>query len=716
MHSALRMHSDPMRLSNLLKLTRCLLAITLFAVTCGECADASGQGSLSLAAAPDVIFADGKSTTVVTATVRSSSGGPVPDGTPVRFITTLGTLTPDSATTASGVARISLTSASSAGSATVTATAFGSSADGSSTGAAHVEFTADRESLFAQDARWIRMDCSQYLIYSADSKIAEAEGKHGSAHLEYKSLDITADSYQVDLLTETVLAHNAVLQRGRHVLRVAELRYDLTTGSGTAILAESGSQSTSSVTVTGYALETAPQPLDPSDSPLVSNPYRFVDLSDSKIIVSARAITADPGDQIQFRRATIYSDGKKVLSLAYHVMPMNTDQMFGQQLVGFGSQGIFVNVPYYYNVTPHSKGTIYLRNAGVNGTSLNNNGLASGNSFFGSNASAGGMALDLEQTYDFGKGGSGQFLVNGITRSEWGAQWTHAQRIDDATHSYFFVDYPAHRSLYASSNLTHQFSGYSLNFTASGSRDPGTDGNSATSTTISAYLQTNPHTFGHSGISYTTDLTVQSGRIIQDSPISGQTVTPIDTKGVDLRLFTNPLRPDKRTQITDSLTVGQVWGGTNNRIAPTVSASLGVIRTFRKTDSLSLNYTYRYDPLLSQVGTYSTALDPLQSLLRSSTQQRITATYFASLLPRLTVNFSGGYGLPLGDRSLFAYASYRVNNDWGVGLSTSFENYISNSYSDTEYSISRRFFGRDLVFYYSTKAKKLRFDFGGVNF
>ena len=37
-----------------------------------------------------------------------------------------------------------------------------------------------------------------------------------------------------------------------------------------------------------------------------------------------------------------------------------------------------------------------------------------------------------------------------------------------------------------------------------------------------------------------------------------------------------------------------------------------------------------------------------------------------------------------------------------------------DSYQDFEYSISRRVFGRDLVFYYSTKSKKVRFDFAGA--
>ena len=672
-------------------------------------AQAAGRASITLSSAPDIIYADSKSTTIITATVRDGGGNLVPNNTQVRFTTTLGTLTPDTAATTSGVARVSLTSSSAAGTATVTAVAFGATQDGSSAGSASVEFTEDRESLFAKDARWIRMDCPQYLIYSADTHVIEAQGKSGSAHLSYKALDLKANAIQVDLQTRTVLAHGATMQRGRHILRVAELRYDLNTNAGTAILAGAAQ----SVTVTGAALETAPQPLDPAGLPLQSNPYRFPDLSDSRVVVSARAITADPGDQIQFRRATIYSDGKKLLSVPYHVMPMNTDQLFGQQVLGFGSDGIFLNLPYYYNVTPHSKGTLYLRNAGVNGTNLGST-VSSGISFFGSRAARHGLALDLEQSYDVGRNGTGQFLVNGITRSEWGAQWTHTQRIDEATTGYMFVDYPSHRSLYASSNVSRQFNGFSLNVSASGSRDPGRDGFSASSYTLNTYLQTNPKPLGTSGISYTTALSMQQGSVTATSPDTGTVVTPISTRSVEARLFTAPLRLDKRTQLTDSLTVGQVWGGQSNRLAPTVNASLGLSRTFRRSDVLTLNYTYRYDPLLSQVGSYSAGLNPLEALLYSSTQQRLTATYQFVPLTRLNVAFSGGYGLPLNDRSLFGSATYRINNDWGIGLAGSYERYLTDSYQDLEYSVSRRLFGRDFVLYYSTKSKRIRFDFAGA--
>ncbi len=670
---------------------------------------AAGQASITLASAPDVIYADGRSSTVVTATVQDSGGHAAPDGTSVRFTTTLGTLTPDTASTTAGVARVSLTSVTTAGTARVTAAAFGSGLQGTSANAASVEFTADRESLFDKDARWIRIDCPHYLVYSADSHIIEAQGKNRSAHLDYKALDITADALQVDLETQTVLARNAVLQRGRHTLRVSEIRYDLLNGSGIGILADTAE----AVTVTGLTLEAVQQPADAAQLPLLSNPYRFVDLSASRVVVSARAITADPTSQIQFRRATIYSDGRKLLSVMYHVMPMNTDQIFGQQLVGVGSAGIFVNVPFYYNVTTHSRGTIYLRNSAVSGASLGST-LSSGQTFFGNQAARHGMALDLEQSYDVGRTGSGQLLISGITRSEWGAQWNHTQRLDDKTSSYFLVDYPQHRSLYAASNVSREFSGFSLNVNASGSRDPGNGGYSASSMTLNTYLQTTPKAIAHTPLNYTTDLGIQQGRLVENSPQTGQVVTPVSTTSAAVRLFTAPVRLDKRTQFTDSVSVGEAFGGARHSFAPTVAANLGLTRTFRKADFLSLNYSFSYDPLLSQLGTSSSGLNPLQALLQSTTQHRLTATYSASLAPRLSMSFSGSYGLPLNDRSLFSSASYRINQDWGIGLAASFEHYLTDSYQDVEYSVSRRVLGRDLTFYYSTRTKKINFDFAGI--
>ncbi len=691
----------------------CLLALLLSVGVNGP-SRASGRASLMLSAAPEVILADGKSTTTVTATVRDGNGNLAADGTTVRFTTSLGTLDKDAVTTSSGTARITLTSAAAPGMATISATSFLSATDGSSTGSAQIEFTNDRDAVYSTgDSRWVRVDCAQYLVYSADAKIVEAEGRHGTAHLEYKGLDITADALQLDLQSLLLLARNATLQRGLHVLKAAELRYDLSGGVGTAVLLADSDHAARGVQITGLGLQTGPLDETTAQGNMQSNLYRFADISDSHVIVSARALSAAPGDRVQFQRASIYSDGKKIVSLPFQVMPIGTEQLFGQQLVGFGSQGFFLNVPFYYHVSPRSTGTLFLRNSAAAGADSNGFGLSA--PAFSPNGTRPGLALDLDHTYSLGKGGSGDLSVTGLTRSEWGAHWNHTQRLDDVTNSYLFVDYPAHRSLYASSSISRQFSGFSLNLAANGSRDPGFLGYSSSNATASAYLQTTPRELGQSGINVAADLTAQQGQLVQTTPTTGRQVIPISTHGLDFRFFTAPLHPDHHTNLTDGVTVGQSWNASGQH-SLTVLGTMGLTRTMSGHGNLNLNYTYRYDPLLSQLSAAPSPSNPLGSLYRSASQQRLSLNYSVAPRPRLSVSVTGSYGLPLSDSNLFALMSYRVNTNWALAVGSSWDRYASARYQETDLSVSRRILGRDLILTYSTQTKKVGFDIGSAGF
>ena len=86
-----------------------------------------GVGSITLAASPTSIPADGSSSSAITATVNDSSGNPVPSGTIITFSTTLGTLSSTSVTTtdASGTVTVSLVASTTAGTATVVCSSSG---------------------------------------------------------------------------------------------------------------------------------------------------------------------------------------------------------------------------------------------------------------------------------------------------------------------------------------------------------------------------------------------------------------------------------------------------------------------------------------------------------------------------------------------------------------------------------------------------------------
>jgi len=84
-----------------------------------------GAGQLTLVAADQSIVADGVSKTTITATVRNTRGNPLPDGTLVRFQTSLGLIAPAEVALAAGQAEATLLSAATPGTAAVTAAAKG---------------------------------------------------------------------------------------------------------------------------------------------------------------------------------------------------------------------------------------------------------------------------------------------------------------------------------------------------------------------------------------------------------------------------------------------------------------------------------------------------------------------------------------------------------------------------------------------------------------
>ena len=690
------------------------------AALCVHTAYAGGRTNISLTANPSVIIADGKSTTTIAMTIRGGNGELVPDGTEVHLIASQGILDKETVTTVSGVARAILTSSSTEATATITATCVLGGDAGAGNANLPVEFTSDRTLASSTgDSRWIRIDCPEYLIYSADGKIVEADGKHGSAHLRYHGVTIDADALQLDLQTLQLLARNAVMKQGKRTLSAAQLKFDLTAMSGKAVVSGDAVRGPHEVTVSGVGFDTKDVAADPQGATFLDSfdstggtdaqdEYRFLDLSQSRVVITARALAVDQGNQVQFRRASIYSDGKKVLSTPFHVMPLTTDQLFGEQIVGYGTQGLFLNVPYYYSVSPTSTGTLYLRNSAIAGASLQSNAPT----FSEASGSRPGVSLDLLQTYSLGSGGQGALTMNSLTRSDWGAHWNHTQQIDSATNSNFYVDFPSHRSLFGASNVSHRFRDFSLNFNASANRDPGQDGYSSSGTSLNTYLQTNPHELGGSGINYVTSAGWQSGQSAFTIATGVKTVQNLDTESLDMRFYTAPIQLGKGAALSNSLTVGQAWARGGAGSAPTVLGTLGLNHPMPMHGRLNINYTYRYDPLLSHYS--DSTLAGLYN--QAASQHRMNIGYSALPSKKLAMSLMTNLGWPQSNTNVFSNFTYKYNDDWQLGLSTFYSKYFTRSYNASELSLTRRILGRSLIFTYSTDTRKVRFDFGAGTF
>jgi len=687
------------------------MIVVLCVVFVSGIAHAAGEGSLQLSATPDVILSDGKSTTIVSAFVRDLSGNPVADGSSVQFTTTLGQLSSASAQTAHGVARVTLTSSSTPGDATINVTAFGS-ASGASTGQLKVTFTDNPDAVYTTgQSGWVHISCPEYLVYSADHKIIEADGAHGSVHFQYRTLYITADSLQIDLQSQSFLVHNAKVSRGTHTFHTDEMRYDLTTSGGVAVCDRADGHGKESDTVTGYALQRSTETVTLAEQDVQVNQYRFVDISDSQVVISARAIAINPGVQLQFTRATIYNGGKKVVSLPYHIMPLESNELFGQQVLGFGSQGFFVNIPIYYHVAPGSIGTLYIRNAAVAGASSVS---ATGEGIPQIPNSESGLELDLEHSYSLGRQGSGTFFLDGLTRGDWGAHWDHTQRFGPLTNTYFYLDTPDHKSLFGSSNVTHQFNGFSANFSVNASQDPGELGYSSSSTSVNAYLQTTVRKIAKSGINYSTTLSAQNGETSVSSSGLGTEKSTSATYDLDTRFATNPLIFGKQTSVNDSVTFGESMDRLDDATSPTINATLGMVSTRPKVGSLMLNYSYVYNPFVNAGVNVSSAISALESLYTSPSQHQLNLNYTAVQKRGFTYGLTTSYTYPENASNASANIFYHLKNTWGLGLSENYAHILFNTYKDTEFSVSRRFLGRDIVVSYSSFTGHFSFNLGST--
>ncbi len=98
-----------------------ILGGIIAALALGGGGGGGGQAQLTLTAADTRIPADGTSTTTITVTAADRKGNPLPDGKIVKFRSSLGLIAPGQVPLASGQAQATLTSATTEGTATVTA-------------------------------------------------------------------------------------------------------------------------------------------------------------------------------------------------------------------------------------------------------------------------------------------------------------------------------------------------------------------------------------------------------------------------------------------------------------------------------------------------------------------------------------------------------------------------------------------------------------------
>jgi hypothetical protein len=640
----------------------CFIAACLFYLV--ALAAAGPQGSLRLTAYPDAVVADGNGIVTISAEVRGRDGKPVPDGTQVAFNTTLGTFRLGVVGTEGGVARTELIASQLPGVAVITASALG------------LGLVDERQVLFAKDnaelqasTDYLDVGGADYLAYAVDLRVIGASGRPRKAVVHYRFITIEADDLQVNTDRLVVKARNALFRYGPVEREYDELYYALSSGQGQAVAQRDGQWQV-------FNLRGAQE--EPVKEGVSPDRFQFADLSLTELLIKASYIWLYPNEKVQFRQAEFYVGEVKAFSLAlysYNVWGANGGAV--DSLLGVQSGQVYLNLPYYYELTPKQTGALWLRTAQRSGRGF---------------SSSGGWFLDLEHEYRHKHGARGSFQISSLTRGDWGINWRHYQPLDNSSRLYVWLDSPTHSGLFGSMQISRQFHGFNTGLTVAGSRL--WRGSDARSYRTDLYLETTPRLVAHFPVRHSLSL---NGSYASTSGIGSTNVRR--GVGIRSRWNMNPLMFGRDMTLTGGLTVGQFFGDLNNK-GWELTGTLGMTQALGRFGSMNLTYDYSQDPLgASLLGRHRIT----GSLLGGDGKRIYASVYLTRALDKEV-------------SSLLGDLSYRMGPSWRLGFGLTFNTFQGFVYRDYTYTLGYQLGYRELAITWSQATRRWSFDILNTTF
>ncbi|GIV07606.1 MAG: hypothetical protein KatS3mg017_0808 [Fimbriimonadales bacterium] len=614
------------------------------------------NGAIRLVAYPAAAVADGASQILVTAEARTAQGKPVPDGTQVAFNTTLGAFREPIVPTQGGVARATLIASQLPGTAVITATAVGQGM----VGELQVLFVATQDELRSA-TDYVQVLGAEYLAYANEQRVIAASGKERGASVRFGFTRIEADDLQLEVDNLRVKARNARLQFGSEKHEFAELSYELRSLQGYGVRQRDNRWE---VVRIRYG---APEPFDAVAPPEL---FQFADISESELIIKAVQIWFYPGERIQFHRAEFYVGEVKSLSMPLYSQSLWSGGIGNDTLIGVQNGQIYLDMPYYYSLTPTQIGALRLRTAQVGGRTM---------------GAARGMFIDLEHEYRAGLG-TGMISLNSLARNDWGLNWRHQQPLSPSTRVSLWLDSPAHQGAYGSVQLSHQARGYTTGLTLSGSTL--WRGTRADTLRSDLFIETTPRRVEGLPLRQSLSLNWTSSRT--HSTLGVQTREGI---GIRARWSLVPQSLGRSTTLTGGLTAGQFVGNLPNK-GLSITGTLGITQALGAGGALSLNYDYAQDALgANLLGRHRLA----GSLSWSVGERYYLTSYFSRALDANSVSFVSDF-------------SWRLSPLWRMGVGYTVQRYNQYDFHDRTLTIAYRIGYREVALTWSSFTKRWSVD------
>ncbi|MBX3113141.1 MAG: hypothetical protein KF836_01110 [Fimbriimonadaceae bacterium] len=650
------------------------------------------NGVFQLESYPAVMVADGRSTLTVTAQLRDSNGSLVPDGTQVVFDSSLGSFREKIVETANGFARAILVAGDIPGTARIRATAlrFNAAAE------LDVELVASRAQLStAQD--YIEVVGAETLWYSVQDRVLSATGADRGAKLKFQNIEIEANDLQVQVQTYEVRARKALVRIGKWEQEFETLYFRLNRkdGFGTATIMIEDDRAQTSADILNQELQkvsysSTEPPLRPyfgmveikgksiriPDAQPDIRMLKFQDISESVSMISAKKAVAYPRKEVQFHKADVQMANQRIMQVPLFRVNVNTaTPVITEQWVNVSNNSFALNYPHYLSLKPGETSLLRFKYGASYGT-----GTGGGTGTF----------LDYELNWNRGTYFDGGLIVGGIGRDDWGLGLRQTWSSSDSTILSAQVDFPAHKSMFASSNLSRQFPGFTTNLNSSYGQS--LQGTRFTSDRNSLVVEKDAIKTGLIPGRIYLGFTANQSRLTGEGNSYYQ-----QSAGARLRFVANPVRVGMGNMLNFSYSISHLSG---HNVSQGLSQLASLNLAMNPFDGAFLNTTYEFTD------------DGFSSELLGKHK-----VIFEGLYNKGLVSFSGFYlqSLDVDRMSASARMRYKLGPLWRVSYGYYFDQFGPDSFLDQSYILSYRLGYRELGLSYSHRTKRLGIEILGTS-
>ena len=183
----------------------------------------------------------------------------------------------------------------------------------------------------------------------------------GGVSIYSRGVTIDANEAQIDCTRNVLRAkcknggENIVIKkRGGKPVEASLLFYDFTSMSG--IILTPVDQGAKRRLFRGRDLFTEP---DAKPNKLAT--FDWKPATDPAMFIKAKSIIIRPGEEIKIKHASFYVEGSKVPSVPLYKINLKGQGAGTGQMLNYGSDGLQMNMPFYYSLTPTTTGSLRIK-------------------------------------------------------------------------------------------------------------------------------------------------------------------------------------------------------------------------------------------------------------------------------------------------------------------------------------------------------------------